>query len=67
MCNISKQEELFLWYVCQELTYAEIAAKMYRSVRTIDEYRESLFRKVGCKSKVGLVIFAIKTKIFEIR
>jgi two-component system, NarL family, invasion response regulator UvrY len=67
MCNISEQEKTFLWYLCQELTYAEIAVKMYRSKRTIDNYRESLFNKLGCRSKVGLVIFAIRTKIFEIK
>jgi DNA-binding NarL/FixJ family response regulator len=45
------------------MTYKEIAGKMYLSVRTIDGYRDTLFEKLDVKSRVGLVLFAIKNKI----
>lgn len=55
-----KEEELLL-QCCTELTYREIAEKMYCSPRTVEGYRDSLFDKLGLKSRVGLVMYAIKS------
>ena len=41
-------------------TEKEIAEKMYCSPKTIDGYREDLFIKLNVKSRVGLVVFAIR-------
>jgi two-component system, NarL family, invasion response regulator UvrY len=54
------REEEFLELACSELTYKEIADRMCLSPRTIDGYRENLFIKFDLKSRVGLVLFAIK-------
>ncbi|MEM9326971.1 MAG: response regulator transcription factor [Bacteroidota bacterium] len=54
----------FLKWCCTELTYKEIADKMCVSPRTVDGYRESLFAKLGVKNRVGLVIYAIKNRIY---
>ena len=56
----------FLKLAATELTYKEIAQKMHLSPRTIDGYRDQLFEKLGIKSRVGLVIFAIKHGIVKI-
>lgn len=64
-CVISKKELEFLKYCCSELTYKEIADKMFVSPRTIDNYREALFQKLEIKSRTGLVLYAIKNKIFS--
>ena len=62
-----KPKELeFLKLVCTEMTYKEIAETMAMSPKTIDGYRESLFSKYGIKNRVGLVLFVIKNKIFEL-
>jgi two-component system, NarL family, invasion response regulator UvrY len=53
----------FLKLVCTEMTYKEIAEKMLLSPRTIDGYRDELFQRLGVKSRVGLVLFAIKNGI----
>ena len=45
---------------CSELTYREIADQMCLSPRTIDGYRDSLFTKLNVKTRVGIVLFAIK-------
>jgi two-component system invasion response regulator UvrY len=56
-----KERELqFLKFACSELTYKEIADKMKVSVRTVDGYRDDLFEKLNIKSRVGLVLFALK-------
>ena len=58
--NLSGREKEFLKLACSELTYKEIADRMCLSARTIDGYREDLFIKLGVRSRVGLVIFAIR-------
>jgi DNA-binding NarL/FixJ family response regulator len=60
------REEEFLQLACSEMTYKEIASQMCVSPRTIDGYRESLFLKLEVKSRVGLVLFAIKNGIVEL-
>ena len=50
----------FLKLASTELTYKEIADQMSVSVRTVDGYRDALFDKLNIKSRVGLVLFAIK-------
>lgn len=60
------REQEFLELACSELTYKEIADKMCLSPRTIDGYRESLFIKLELKSRVGLVLFAIKNGLVNL-
>lgn len=56
-----KERELeFIKLACSELTYKEIAEKMFLSPRTIDGYRDSVFVKLNVKTRVGIVLFAIK-------
>ena len=50
--------------VCTEMTYKQIADQMCLSPKTIDGYRDSLFEKLHVKNRIGLVIYAIKSKIF---
>jgi DNA-binding NarL/FixJ family response regulator len=63
---MNEQEKGFLKLACSEMTYAEIADKMCLSPKTIDGYRNSLFEKLSVKSRVGLVLFAIKNKMFSL-
>jgi DNA-binding NarL/FixJ family response regulator len=61
---ILKEKELeFLKLTCTEMTYRQIAEVMYLSPKTIENYRESLFAKLNVKTRIGLVLFAIKEKI----
>jgi DNA-binding NarL/FixJ family response regulator len=61
----SKKELEFLKLCCSELTYKEIADKMYVSPRTVDNYRESLFEKLNLKSRAGLILYAVHHEIFK--
>ena len=59
-----KDRELeFLKLACTERTYREIAEIMFLSPKTVDNYREALFEKLGAKTRIGLVLYAIKEKI----
>ncbi len=57
--KITEKEVQFMKYCCSELTYKEIADRMFVSHRTIDNYRESLFQKLNLKSRTGLVLYAM--------
>ena len=63
---LNDRETDFLKYTCTELTYKEIADKMFVSPRTIDGYRDALFEKLHVKTRVGLVMYAIKNGIVNI-
>lgn len=63
---LTKREMEFLQYACSEMTYKEVADKMNLSPKTIDGYRENLFSKLHVKSRVGMVIFAIKNEMCEV-
>jgi DNA-binding NarL/FixJ family response regulator len=60
-----KEKELLKW-ICTEMTYKDIAAKMFVSPRTLDDYRNNLFEKLKVKTRVGLVLYAIRNRIVEI-
>lgn len=60
---LSDRELEFVGYACTDLTYKEIAAKMFLSPKTIDNYRDSVFHKLEVKNRVGLVLYAIKNQL----
>ncbi len=64
--NLNERETDFLKYSCTEMTYKEIADKMFVSPRTIDGYRDALFEKLHVKTRVGLVMYAIKNEIVRV-
>ena len=63
--SLSPREKDFLQLICSEITYKDIAAKMFVSPRTVDEYRNSLFEKLKVKSRVGLVMYAIRNGLAD--
>ncbi|MDE3213134.1 MAG: response regulator transcription factor [Bacteroidota bacterium] len=63
---LNDRETTFLKLACSELTYKEIADQMLVSPRTIDGYRDSLFDKLQVKTRVGLVMYAIRNHIISI-
>ncbi|CAN5875293.1 response regulator transcription factor [soil metagenome] len=64
--QLNDRETDFLKYACSEMTYKEIADKMFVSPRTIDGYRDALFEKLNVKTRVGLVMYAIRNAIVTI-
>ncbi len=66
LVHLNDREIEFLKYTCTELTYKEIAEKMFLSPRTIDGYRDALFEKLKIKTRVGLAIYAIRQGIVQL-
>ncbi|MBS1750077.1 MAG: response regulator transcription factor [Bacteroidetes bacterium] len=64
--GLTEKEKEFLRWVCSDLSYKEIAEKMFISQRRVDDHRDALFEKLKLRSRIGLVLYAIKNGIFEI-
>lgn len=64
--HLTDKELAFVKLACSEMTYKEIADIMKLSQRTVEGYRDDLFKKLNVASRVGLVLFAIKHGIFKI-
>jgi DNA-binding NarL/FixJ family response regulator len=58
--DLSEREREFLRHLCTDKTYKEIADIMCVSPRTVDSYRDNLLEKLNAKSRIGLVLYAIK-------
>jgi DNA-binding NarL/FixJ family response regulator len=66
LAKLNSKEIEFLKLSATELTYKEIAAHMCISNRTVDGYRDALFEKLQIKSRIGLVLYAIKNKLIDV-
>ena len=63
---LSEREKEFLAFACTELTYKEIGEKMFCSPRTVESYRDSLFEKLGVKTRVALALYAVKIGLVKL-
>lgn len=63
---LTDREAEFLQLLCTDLSYKEIADKMNISPRTVDGYRDNLFLKLKIKTRIGLVIYAIKNQLVNL-
>jgi DNA-binding NarL/FixJ family response regulator len=64
--KLTEREIEFLKYTCTELTYKEIADKMFVSVRTAEGYRDTLCEKLDLKTRVGLAMYAIRNNLVQL-
>lgn len=64
--NLTEREIDFLKLSCTELTYKEIAEKLFVSVRTVEGYRDALCEKLELKTRVGLAMYAVKNGLVKI-
>ncbi|MBQ4819899.1 response regulator transcription factor [Aquimarina sp. MMG016] len=64
--HLTPRELEVLDLITQELTTAEIAEKLFLSVRTIEGHRKNLMIKLGVRNIAGLMIKAIQEKIISI-
>lgn len=64
--QLSEKEKEFLKLACSDATYKQIAATMHVSERTVDGYRENLFRKLNVQSRTGMALEAIRRNIVSL-
>lgn len=63
--KLTEKELLFLQLCASELTYKEMAEQLDIAIRSVDNYSRSLFEKTGAKSRVGLVLWALKNNLIN--
>ena len=61
--HLSDKEKQFLQLACSDATYKQIASTMNVSERTVDGYRENLFRKLDVQSRTGMALEAIRRNL----
>lgn len=64
--NLNNREYNFLKMACSELTYNQIADKMCVSPRTVDGYREVVFQKMSVRTRVGMVMEALRHGLVQL-
>lgn len=64
--TLTEREIEFLILACSERTYKGIADEMIVSPKTVQGYRDSVYTKLKIKTRVGLVMFAIKSNLVEL-
>lgn len=57
--QLTNRELEVLKLVCKQHSAAEIAEKMFVSIRTIEGHRANLLRKTQCKNVIGLIAYAL--------
>ena len=61
---LNDKEREFLAFMPTDFTYIDIAKKMSVSPRTVDDYREKLFKKLHASTRMGLAVYAIRNDLF---
>jgi DNA-binding CsgD family transcriptional regulator len=63
--KLSEQELTFIKYLCTEMTNKEIADQMFVSPRTSEGWRKNICEKLNVKTRVGIVLFALRNSLVE--
>jgi len=61
--SVTDKEKELLQFLCTDLSYKEIAAKMFLSTRTIETYSNNLMERFGVRGRIGLLLFAQKNAL----
>src|SRR5262245_38713167 len=62
--HLTKREKEVLAYIAEGMTNAQIAAKLFISVDTVDTHRKNLHTKLNVKNTAMLIRFAIENNLF---
>jgi len=65
--QLTRREKEVLQLICDGLNNKEIADRLFISERTVVGHKSNLLAKTNCKSSVGLLSYAIKHRLVEVR
>jgi DNA-binding NarL/FixJ family response regulator len=63
---LTEVEKEFIKFCCTELGYKEIAVKLKMKPHQLEKLREAVFEKMGVRTRVGLVIYAMEHKLVAV-
>ncbi|MFL5741142.1 MAG: LuxR C-terminal-related transcriptional regulator, partial [Flavisolibacter sp.] len=64
--SFSEREKKIIELICEGYSGKEIAQKLQLSARTIENYRDSIIQKMDVRNTAGLIIYAIRNKLYEL-
>lgn len=64
--EFNENEKMVIRLLAKEFSNKEIADHMFKSERTIEEYRVKILAKTGARNSVGIVMYGIKAGIIII-
>ncbi len=64
--NLTKREREILKLIADGLSYKEIGAELFISVRTVETHKNNILQKLELKSTIDLVKFAIKNDLIDL-
>lgn len=64
--ELSQKEIDVIQFICEEMTNKEIADRLHLSIRTIEGYRDRIQEKIGARNSAGIVVYAIRNKIYSL-
>jgi DNA-binding NarL/FixJ family response regulator len=62
--DLNDREKEIIPFLCKGMSSKEIAKKIHRAPKTVENYRSSLLEKTGCKNTASLVYFLTSHDIF---
>jgi DNA-binding CsgD family transcriptional regulator len=62
---LTKTEIEIIKLIYMEMTSPEIAEKLGKSKRTIENHRLVLIKKIGCRNVIGVIKYALEKKIVK--
>ena len=63
---LTKREIRVIKLLCQQYSAGEMAKKLGLSRKTIENRIGDILSKIKSKNRIGIVIYAIKNKIYEV-
>lgn len=64
--ELSKREKEILKLICESYTDSEIASKLSLTTYTVATYKRELMKKLDIRKSTGLVLYAVKNKLFKL-
>ena len=64
--HLTTREKEVLSLICEQLNSSEIAEKLFLSARTVEGHRNNLLLKTKSRNTAGLVLYALKHKLFDL-
>lgn len=66
LISFTTRELQIIKLICKEYSTKEMASQLSLSERTVEDHRKHIQRKTGAKNMVGIAVYAIRHRLFEV-
>ena len=64
--KLTRRETEVLKLICEGYTNAQIADKLFISIRTVEGHKSNLISKTGVKNTISLVMYALRNNMVKV-